>query len=451
MTKRSGKLHLNAFLMPAGHHEASWRLPESDPHAHLDIEYYANLARIAERGKLDSLFLADSPVLWNNIGRRPSGAIEPTVLLAALAGVTKRIGLIATASTTYNEPYNLARRFGSLDFISHGRAGWNVVTTAGVDAARNFNLDELPAHRERYARAAEFVDVTLKLWDSWADDAIVADKERGVWGDNEKLFPPNHRGRFFKVQGALNLPRSPQGYPLIVQAGSSDDGKELAARYAEAVFTAQQTLEDAQQFYADLKAQTSAAGRDPNTIKILPGIVPVIGSTEAEALELDAELERLIKPEYARLQLAQTLRVAPETLELDAELPDQISADDNHTEAAKSRYSLIVNLARRERLTVRQLIGRLGGGRGHRTFAGTPEQVADALQHWFEHGAADGFNVMAPVFPSGLERFVDHVVPILQKRGLFRTEYEGSTLREHYGLARPVNANLRRSQLSGAA
>jgi len=451
MAKRSGKLHLNAFLMPAGHHEASWRLPESDPHAHLQVEYYANLARIAERGKLDSLFLADSPVLWNNIGRRPSGAIEPTVLLAALAGVTQRIGLIATASTTYNEPYNLARRFGSLDFISRGRAGWNVVTTAGVDAARNFNLDELPAHRERYARAAEFVDVTLKLWDSWADDAVVGDKESGVWGDNERLFPPKHHGRFFKVQGALNLPRSPQGYPLIVQAGSSDDGKELAARYAEAVFTAQQTLEDAQQFYADLKAQTRAAGRDPDTIKILPGIVPVIGATEAEALELDAELDRLIKPEYARLQLAQTLRVAPEKLELDAELPGEISADDNLTEAAKSRYTLIVNLARRERLTVRQLIGRLGGGRGHRTFAGTPEQVADALQHWYEHGAADGFNVMPPVLPSGLERFVDHVVPILQKRGLFRTDYEGTTLREHYGLARPENANLQRGRLSGAA
>jgi FMN-dependent oxidoreductase (nitrilotriacetate monooxygenase family) len=451
MAKRSGKLHLNAFLMPAGHHEASWRLPDSDPNAHLEVDYYANLARIAERGKLDSLFLADSPVLWNNIGRRPSGAIEPTVLLAALAGVTERIGLIATASTTYNEPYNLARRFGSLDFISKGRAGWNVVTTAGVDAARNFNLDELPAHRERYARAAEFVDVALKLWDSWADDAVVGDKESGVWGDNERLYPPKHQGRFFKVHGSLNLPRSPQGYPLIVQAGSSDDGKELAARYAEAVFTAQQTLEDAQQFYADLKAATRAAGRDPDTIKILPGIVPVIGATEAEALELDAELERLIKPEYARLQLAQTLRIAPEKLELDAELPSEVSADDNLTEAAKSRYTLIVNLARRERLTVRQLIGRLGGGRGHRTFAGTPEQVADALQHWFEHGAADGFNIMPPVFPSGLERFVEHVVPILQKRGLFRTEYKGSTLREHYGLARPENANLQRSRLSGAA
>jgi len=449
MTKRQGKLHLNAFLMSVGHHEAAWRLPESDPHANTNVEHFKTLARIAERGKLDSLFLADSPVLWNTIGRRPGGTLEPTVLLAALAGVTERIGLIATASTTYNEPFNLARRFASLDFLSQGRAGWNVVTTAGVDAARNFNLDELPAHRVRYERAAEFIDVSLKLWDSWEDDAVSGDKERGVWGEDSKLHPPRHRGRHFRVDGPLNVPRSPQGYPLLVQAGSSDDGKELAARYAEAVFTAQQTLEDAQAFYSDLKAQTRAQGRDPEHIKILPGIVPVIGSTEAEALALDAELERLIKPEYAKRQLAQTLRVAPEQLELDAELPSELPSEDA-IEGAKSRYTLIVNLARRERLTVRQLIGRLGGGRGHRTFAGTPEQVADALQHWWENGAADGFNIMPAVLPSGLAQFVDHVVPILQKRGLFRAEYEGKTLREHYGLARPLNQNVAR-RLEGAA
>jgi FMN-dependent oxidoreductase (nitrilotriacetate monooxygenase family) len=447
MAHRPGQFHLNAFLMPAGHHEAAWRLPDSDPFAHTEVDYYRNLAQIAERGKLDSLFLADSPVLWHTIARRPAGALEPTVLLAALAGVTQRIGLIATASTTYNEPYNLARRFGSLDFISRGRAGWNVVTTAGAEAARNFNLDELPAHRERYERAAEFMEVALKLWDSWSEDAASGDKESGVWGADEKLFPPQHRGRFFKVAGALNLPRSPQGYPLIVQAGSSDDGKELAARYAEAVFTAQQTLEDGQQFYAELKAQTRAAGRDPNSIKILPGIVPVIGSTEAEALALDAELERLIKPEYARQQLAQTLRVPPETLELDRELPHELLPE-AEIEGAKSRYTLIVNLARRERLTVRQLIARLGGGRGHRTFTGTPEQVADALELWWDNGAADGFNVMPAVFPSGLARFVDHVVPLLQKRGLFRSEYTGETLRDHYGLARPHNANVARRGFS---
>ena len=450
MSTRPGKFHLNAFLMSVGHHEAAWRLPESNAFATTNVEHYKSLARIAERGLLDSLFLADSPVLWNSIGRRPAGQLEPTLLLAALAGVTRRIGLIATASTSYNEPFNLARRFGSLDRLSGGRAGWNIVTTAGVDAARNFNLDELPAHRERYARAAEFVDVSLKLWDSWDDEAPVGDKESGVWGDDEKLYPAKHVGRFFKVAGPLNLPRSPQGYPLLVQAGSSEDGKELAARYAEAVFTAQQTLDDGKRFYADLKARTRALGRDPNTIKILPGIVPVIGSTETEARALDAELDRLIKPEYALHQLAQTLRVSPDELKLDAELPERLPSEDE-IEGAKSRYTLIVNLARSERLTVRQLIGRLGGGRGHRTFTGTPEQVADALELWWENGAADGFNVMAPVIPSGLEAFVDHVIPILQKRGLFRTEYEGKTLRDLYGLARPENQNRRPILARGAA
>ncbi|XYH98640.1 LLM class flavin-dependent oxidoreductase [Sorangium sp. So ce1128] len=449
MTHRPGQLHLNAFLMSVGHHEASWRLPESDPFANTNVEHFKNLARIAERGRLDSLFLADSPVLWNNVGRRPAGTLEPTVLLAALAGVTEHIGLIATASTTYNEPFNLARRFASLDHISGGRAGWNIVTTAGVDAARNFNLDELPAHGDRYARAAEFIDVSLKLWDSWEDDAPLGDKENGVWGDDRKIHPPRHVGRYFKVEGALNVPRPPQGYPLLVQAGSSEDGKELAARYAEAVFTAQQTLADAQQFYADLKARVRALGRDPEGIKILPGIVPVIGATEAEAHALDAELDRLIKPEYAKRQLAQTLRVRPEDLDLDAELPKDLPSEDQ-IEGAKSRYTLIVTLARRERLTVRQLIGRLGGGRGHRTFAGTPEQVADAIQHWWEQGAADGFNVMPPVLPSGLEAFVDHVVPILQKRGLFRTEYEGRTLRDRYGLPRPANLNPGRDLVEAA-
>ncbi|MFG1837031.1 LLM class flavin-dependent oxidoreductase [Micromonospora sp. NPDC049175] len=436
-------LHLNAFLMGVGHHEAAWRLPESDPFAQTDVAHFTRLARIAERGKLDSLFLADSPVLWNSIGRRPAGTLEPTVLLTALAGATQHIGLIATASTTYNEPFNLARRFASLDHVSGGRAGWNIVTTAGVDAARNFNLDELPAHRDRYERAAEFLEVSLKLWDSWDDDAPLGDKDAGRWGDDNLLYPPRHVGRHFRVAGPLNVPRSPQGYPLLVQAGSSEDGKELAARYAEAVFTAQQTLAEAQDFYRDLKRRAAQFGRDPDSVKILPGIVPAVAATEAEARALEEELDRLIKPEYARAQLATTLRVAPEDLDLDKELPADLPSEDE-IQGAKSRYTLIVTLARRERLTVRQLIGRLGGGRGHRTFAGTPEQVADAIEEWYRSGAADGFNIMPPVLPSGLETFVDQVVPILQRRGLFRTEYTGTTLRDHYGLPRPVNQSARR-------
>lgn len=277
-----------------------------------------------------------------------------------------------------------------------------------------------------------------KLWDSWDDDAISADKESGVWGHNDKVRTVDHRGEFFSVRGPLNVPRPIQGYPLLVQAGSSEDGKDLAARYAEAVFTAQQTIDDARSFYADLKSRAAALGRNPDHLKILPGIVPVIGSTEAEAHELELELDRLIVPEYALVQLAKTLKVDPSTLHLDEQLPEQLLPEDA-IEEAKSRYTLIVELARRERLTVRELIGRLGGGRGHHTFTGTPLQVADAIEEWFLGGAADGFNIMPPALPSGLEVFVDEVVPILRARGLFRTEYTGSTLREHYGLPRPVN------------
>lgn len=432
------QLHLNAFLMSTGHHEASWRLPESHAEADSDLEHYKNLARIAERGRLDSLFFADGPVLAGDPGRRPAAKLEPTLLLTALAAVTEHIGLIATASTSYNEPYNLARRFASLDHISGGRAGWNIVTTAGADAARNFGLDDTPLHRDRYRRAAEFVEVSTKLWDSWADDAVVADKEAGVHARADRVRGIAHTGEFFRVDGPLNVQRPPQGYPLLVQAGSSESGKDFAARYAEAVFTAQQTLQEGIAFYADVKGRAEALGRNPDGVKILPGIVPVIGDTEAEARELDAELDRLIVPEYAKRQLAATLGLDPADLHLDRELPDGLP-DEDEIEGAKSRYTLVVELARRERLTVRELIGRLGGGRGHRTFAGTAEQVADTIEHWFESGAADGFNIMPAVLPSGLEAFVDRVVPLLQERGLFRTEYTGATLREHYGLPRPAN------------
>ncbi|MFJ8129805.1 LLM class flavin-dependent oxidoreductase [Streptomyces hydrogenans] len=449
MSKRAEKLHLNAFLMGVGHHEAAWRLPESDPYASWDVDHYRNLARIAERGRLDSLFLADSPGLMGDPARRPGGRLEPTVLLTALAGVTEHIGLIATASTSYNEPYNLARRFASLDHVSGGRAGWNIVTTAGADAARNFGLDDTPPHKERYERADEFLRVSTGLWDSWTDDAIVADKDAGVHADSAKVRRIDHAGRFFRVGGPLNVPRSPQGHPLLVQAGSSEDGKAFAARWAEAVFTAQQTLEEAQAFYADLKKRAVAHGRDPRGIKILPGIVPVIGDTEAEAEELDRELERLISPEFAKRQLARLFRIDPDALDLDGPLPDDLPSEDE-IEGAKSRYTLIVELARRERLTVRQLIGRLGGGRGHRTFTGTPARVADAIEEWFDGDAADGFNIMPPVLPSGLEAFVDKVVPILQERGRFRTEYTGGTLRDHYGLSRPADS-LTASQSLGAS
>jgi FMN-dependent oxidoreductase (nitrilotriacetate monooxygenase family) len=432
------QLHFNLFLHDTGHHEASWRLPGSDPYANLSLAAHQHLARVAEDAKFDSVFLADSPVLWSDPGRRPSGKLEPTLLLASLAVSTSRIGLIATASTSYNEPYNLARRFASLDHLSGGRAGWNIVTTAGEGAARNFGLDDQPLHKARYERADEFLDVATKLWDSWADDAIVADKDSGIHARRDRVHQIDHQGTYFRVDGPLNLPRSPQAYPLLVQAGSSEDGKDFAAKWAEAVFTAQPTLAESQAFYADLKRRAAAAGRDPGHVVILPGIVPVIADTEAEARELDAELDRLIGPQYALAQIANTLRVDPARLKLDEPLPADLP-DEQEIEGAKSRRTLIVDWARRENLTVRQLIGKLGGGRGHRTFTGTPVQVADTIQQYFENGAADGFNIMPAVLPSGLEAFAGQVVPILQERGLFRTEYTGHTLREHYGLPRPAN------------
>ncbi|WP_022871758.1 LLM class flavin-dependent oxidoreductase [Nesterenkonia alba] len=446
MTRRDdAPLHLNAFLMSVGHHEAAWRLPESPLHRETQVDHYISLAQTAERGKFDSIFFADSPQLYTDIGRRPAGGLEPLTLLSAIAVHTERIGLIATASTSYNSPYNLARRFASIDHISRGRAGWNIVTTAGPNAARNFGLEDQPSHRERYERAAEFLQVAQALWQGWEPEAVLADKATGIWGDNSKVHPADHHGRFYSVAGPLNVQRTPQVYPLLVQAGSSEDGKNLAAQYAEAIFTAHQRIEDAVAFYDDVKARAARHGRDPHQVKVLPGIVPIIGATESEARSKEVQLNRLIRPEYALQQLTQTLRLEPGELSLDQPLPEYLP-DEDEIEGSKSRYSLIVSLARRENLTVRELIGRLGGGRGHFTFAGTPEQVADVIEQWFTHGAADGFNIMPPALPSGLEEFVDTVVPILQERGLFRSDYTATTLRGHYGL--PVPPFTRPQELS---
>jgi len=437
MSQPRRQLHLNAFLMTVGHHEAAWRLPESSLTASWELAHYTQLAQIAERGTFDSIFFADGPSLQGDVAHRPVGWLDPTVLLAALATATQHIGLVATASTTYNEPYNLARRFASIDHISGGRAGWNIVTTAGADAARNFGLDDTPAHRQRYARASEFVEVCRKLWDSWEDEFLIGDKQSGVYASADKIHRIDHQSEFYRVRGPLNVPPSPQRHPLLVQAGSSDDGRAFAARYAEAVFTAQQTLEEGQAFYADLKHQAAAFGRDPESIKILPGLVPVLGGTEEEAQAKERELAALQVPDYGLRQLSQFLGHEVGREHLDRPLPDFGPVE--KVEGHQSRFALVVELARRDKLTVRELLIRLGGGRGHRTFAGTPEQVVDTLEQWFTSGAADGFNVMAPVLPSGLTLFVDEVVPLLRKRGLFRSEYTANTLRGHYGLARPAS------------
>jgi FMN-dependent oxidoreductase (nitrilotriacetate monooxygenase family) len=431
-------MHINLFLAGVGHHEAAWRLPDSRPNSLFELEHYRHAAVVAEGGKLDSVFFADTLSTGVNVRRNLMTAMEPTNLLAALAPATSRIGLIATASTSYNDPYNLARRFATIDHLSGGRAGWNIVTSASEAEARNFGLASRADHADRYRRAAEFVEVASALWDSWEDDAFVADKESGLFVETDLLHEIDHDGDHFRVTGPLGLPRSPQGRPVLVQAGSSEAGMNLAAGVAEAVFTAQRTLADGQAFYADLKARAARAGRDPGQVKILPGISPFIGSTEAEAQRVEDDLHGLVQTEYALAQLSRMVDREITEDQLDEKLPP-VPGEDS-VNGAKSRFSLVVDLARSEDLTVRQLIGRLAGGRGHRTIVGTPEQVADDLQLWFENGAADGFNFMPPSIPDQLEVFVDNVVPILQERGLFRIEYEGTTLRDHYGLDRPASS-----------
>jgi FMN-dependent oxidoreductase (nitrilotriacetate monooxygenase family) len=432
------ELHLNAFLMGAGHHEAAWRLPESNPRADFDLQHWIRLARLAEHAKFDSLFLADGPALTGSGAFRPPGQLEPFTLLTALSQHTSRIGLIATVSSTYNEPYNLARRLASVDHVSGGRAGWNIVTSAGADEAANFGLDDRPNHSVRYQRADEFLTVAKALWDSWESEAVLAEKESGRYADPTRLHTLDHAGSYFRVAGPLNVERPPQGYPVMVQAGSSEEGRGFAARHAEAIFTAHQTYDRAADFYRDIKARTTAAGRDPDAVLVLPGIVPFIGSTEEEAAKLASRFDDLRIPDYGLSQLAWNFEVDPSVFELDAPLPDSILARPK-LEGSQSRSDLIIELAVREDLTVREILSRLGGGRGHFTFVGTPDQAADMIISWFEGGAADGFNIMAPALPSQLETFIEHVLPILRSKGLFREEYRGASLREHYGLPVPAN------------
>ncbi|TCN52824.1 FMN-dependent oxidoreductase (nitrilotriacetate monooxygenase family) [Rhodococcus sp. SMB37] len=437
MSHSPKQLNLNAFLMGVGHHEAAWRHPRTEAHRVLDVKHFQELAQIAERGKLDSVFFADGLAIGPRVEHNAQAIFEPITLLSAMAVVTEHVGLIATASTGYSEPYNLARKFASLDHISGGRAGWNIVTSGGEDEARNFGYDETPDHAGRYDRAAEFVDVAVALWDSWEDDAIELDAATGRFADPSKVHAVEHEGERFRIRGPLNSPRSVQGRPVLVQAGSSESGKDFAAEYAEAVFTAQRTLAEGQEFYRDLKARVIKAGRDPQSLKILPGIVPFVGATEEEAKALEQEFTDLISPAYSLRQLSRMVGVDLTEHSLDAPLPPLPPIDE--IQGNKSRYQLVKDLAEKEELTVRQLIAKLGGGRGHRTFAGTPTQIADEIQLWFVSDAADGFNVMPPYLPGGLEDFTALVVPILQERGLFRTDYTATTLRGHYGLERPVN------------
>jgi FMN-dependent oxidoreductase (nitrilotriacetate monooxygenase family) len=442
MSANPPKLRLGAFVQATGHHIAAWRHPDAQADAGLNITHYKELAQTAERGKFDLMFVADSPGGWNTDGdpeaiRRNGKAahFEPVTLWSALSVVTGNIGFVATASTTYEDPYLLARKFASLDHISGGRAAWNVVTT-GADVSANFGLASHPNHADRYDRAEEFVEVVKGLWDSYEDDAFIRDKDSGVYLDPAKLHHLNHKGKHFQVRGPLNIGRPPQGYPVIIQAGASEPGRELAARTAEGIFTANQTIEDAQEFYSDIKSRMAKYGRSPQELLVMPGLFPVIGGTEAEAQEKYEFLQSLIHPAIAW----NILQRQYQGRDLSGySLDDPAPPLPNDTNLNKSRLKLVSDLASRNALTLRQLYLSLATARGHRTVVGTPEQIADTIEDWFKNGAADGFNIMPPILPAGLTEFVDHVVPILQRRGLFRVEYEGKTLRENLGLRRPVN------------
>ena len=433
------KLRLGAFMRPSSIHTAAWRYPGGTPDANFNLKALVKYAQTLERGKFDAFFMADHLAVLN----MPMDALkrsatvtsfDPLTLLPALAMATKHLGLIATASSTFEPAYTIARRFASLDHISEGRAGWNLVTTSNPDAALNFGMDDQMPHAERYARAREFFDVVTGLWDSWADDAFVRDVENGIYFDPARLHVLDHKGKYLKVRGPLNIARPVQGWPVIVQAGASDAGRQLAAETAEMVFAAGGPIADARAFYADVKGRAAKVGRNPDHIKILPGAFVVVGDTLDEAKEKRARLDSLVNYDSSIAAVSMALGVDARRFDPDKPLPDDIP----ETEASKSGRDRVIELGRRENLTVRQIAGRLGGY-GGLGMLGTPAMIADQMEEWLKTEACDGFNVMFPYLPGGLDDFVDKVVPELQRRGLFRTEYEGTTLRENLGLPRPEN------------
>jgi alkanesulfonate monooxygenase len=433
------KLRLGAFMRPVSIHTAAWRYPGGTPDANFNLKALVKYAQTLERGKFDAFFMADHLAVLN----MPMDALkrsatvtsfDPLTLLPALAMATKHLGLIATASSTFEPAYTIARRFASLDHISEGRAGWNLVTTSNPDAALNFGMDDQMPHAERYARAREFFDVVTGLWDSWADDAFIRDVENGIYFDPSRLHVLDHKGKYLKVRGPLNIARPVQGWPVIVQAGASDAGRQLAAETAEMVFAAGGPIADARAFYADVKGRAARVGRNPDHIKILPGAFVVVGSSLDEAKEKRARLDSLVNYDSSIAAVSMALGVDARKFDPDKPLPEDIP----ETEASKSGRDRVIELGKRENLTVRQIAGRLGGY-GGLGMLGTPSMIADQMEEWLVTEACDGFNIMFPYLPGGLDDFVDKVVPELQRRGLFRTEYEGTTLRENLGLPRPEN------------
>jgi FMN-dependent oxidoreductase (nitrilotriacetate monooxygenase family) len=430
-------LILITTAMGVGMHLGAWRQRAGDPFDYLTLDFYKRIAQTAESGILHGLFLADTLALSEENLERPNlGALDPVVVLSALVGVTDRLGLVATSSTTFNEPFNLARRFSALDHLSGGRAGWNVVTTFVPDVAANFGASGLPRHDDRYARAEEAMDVVLALWESWGDGALAGDKISGEFADRSQVIPIDHIGPHFSVRGPLTLPRTRQGRPVVFQAGASEAGRRLAARTADVVFTVQNTHSAATEFRADIRRRAEAFGRDPDSIKVVPGLVPVIGATRAEARERKRALDDLSAEAELR-KLALRVGIPADALELDKPLPADLIHANPSFNASHGFRDAVVRLATEENLTVRELLYRNGGG--HVQVVGTPDDITDVIADWYSTGAVDGFNLMIDVLPDGLERFVGGVVPRLQDRGLFRTGYRGNTFRDDLGLTAAVH------------
>jgi FMN-dependent oxidoreductase (nitrilotriacetate monooxygenase family) len=428
---RQRQMRFGVFVQTPGHHVAGWRHPDAVVDGWPNLALMQHIAATAERGKFDMFFLGDG--FATGYGEHPStiGKFEPLTLLSALAMGTRRLGLAATASTTYAEPYHVARTFASLDHLSGGRAAWNVVTTAYAKSAAVFGRQH-PPHAERYAMAEEFVEACRLLWDTWDDDAFTADKQAGRFVRPGSLHVPGFKGKHFAIEGGLNVPRPPQGHPVLIQAGSSGPGQALAARIADVVFTAQNDLAEAQAFYRSVKAQVVEQGRTPGAALVMPGVFPVISRSEREAQEIFAELNRTIDTTQAFTVLSERLGADMSLHPLDGPVPPL-----PETEHLKSRATLLAEMARRDNLTLRELFHRVAAARGHLLLVGDARQIADVLERWFAAGAADGFNVMPPFFPGQFDAFVDQVVPLLQERGLFRDDYAGTTLRDHLGLERP--------------
>jgi FMN-dependent oxidoreductase (nitrilotriacetate monooxygenase family) len=429
-------LHFSAFIWPSGYHESAWRVVPDDVRGVLGLPYYAGIAQAAERGLMDAVFLADNIAIAEyRATHLPQTQFDPVSVLSALAAVTSRIGLIGTGSTTYSKPWELARRFATLDHLSAGRAGWNIVTTVTPLAAAAFGEPAHPDHDDRYARAHEFVEVAIRAWDSWADDAVIGDREHGVWADRGKLHPPRFHGQFYDAEGVLPFPRSPQGRPVLVQAGQSAAGIGLAARYAELVFSGPPALPAAVAFRENLHAQAAAAGRDPAHVLVLPALMVTLGGTEAEARARARHLEELASPEFRWQNTLYTAGLDPDGFDPDAPLPAELWAGQP---APSSRAEQLYAAARaRPQASLREVAGQLTGGAGQMHFTGTPEQLAEHVIAWQDAGASDGFTIMGSTLPYELTAFVDQVIPILQRRGRYRTEYAGLTLRDHLGLARP--------------